>query len=441
MATLTGENLLNSILDSTGVTLNTVITSTLTAKLQQMIDDGTASNLAVSIAMSGFSTAINDATDAADLADAVEANKALIDDAADQDAVDAIDFPDYDGEAGDDDDDDDDVEEVGTTYTLTDEIDTITGTSKNDTVIGDDNTASLADTLDMGDGMDTVRLYGTATLPSLNSVEAAEFFNLDDQDVNTANSDSLETVLIKNSTIDGDGAGAGGATNITVSLANGEALTLQNVDSLEAGDGIALSTTNAEETVILNDVAGAVGAVDFDLDIGGSTKAITTLTLEGDTNSSDIDLIDAGNDLVTLNLTGDAGIDVENAAITSLKTIDASENTAGVIITVDAAVDVTITGSGQDDTVIMSDNFDGDDTLDGGEGTDVLYVIEEGNISGDLAVTNFEAVAVGSDDTLIGTTGGIDADRTIDMDNIEGIAAVIVNGSNTALHADFTLMA
>jgi S-layer protein len=93
MATMTGTNLLESIIESTGVEVNALISATLSANLQQMIDNGTYSNLAASIAMSGFSTTINDATGITELIDGVEANAALIEAAADQAAVDAIDFP------------------------------------------------------------------------------------------------------------------------------------------------------------------------------------------------------------------------------------------------------------------------------------------------------------------------------------------------------------
>ena len=93
MAAMTGENLLNSIIESTGVEISTLIFNTLSAKLQQMIDNGTYSNLAASIAMSSFSTGINGATEIGDLSDTVETNAGLIEAAADQAAVDEIDFP------------------------------------------------------------------------------------------------------------------------------------------------------------------------------------------------------------------------------------------------------------------------------------------------------------------------------------------------------------
>jgi hypothetical protein len=78
MAILTGENLLQSTVESTGVEINDLIFHTLSAKWQQMIDNGTYGNLAAGIAMSGFSTVINDATEISELTDIIKTNKALI---------------------------------------------------------------------------------------------------------------------------------------------------------------------------------------------------------------------------------------------------------------------------------------------------------------------------------------------------------------------------
>jgi hypothetical protein len=92
MATLTGENLLGSVIESSDVEINTLIRSTLTARLQQIINNGTYSKLAAGIAMSGYSSAINDAMEITGLCDVVDTNAALIEAAAEGE-VDLIDFP------------------------------------------------------------------------------------------------------------------------------------------------------------------------------------------------------------------------------------------------------------------------------------------------------------------------------------------------------------
>ncbi|MGM0654274.1 MAG: hypothetical protein ACQETR_02985 [Thermodesulfobacteriota bacterium] len=92
MATLTGDNLLGSIIESSGVELNILIHATLTAKLQQMIDNHTYSKLAAGIAMSGFSTEIRGTMNINQLSNVIETNSNLIAD-AEEGEVDQIDFP------------------------------------------------------------------------------------------------------------------------------------------------------------------------------------------------------------------------------------------------------------------------------------------------------------------------------------------------------------
>jgi len=96
MAIMTGRNLLESIIESTGVEINGLIFGTLSARLQQMIDNNTYSKLAAGIAMSGFSTQINTATDINGLNDAVGINAGLIRGAG-EGTVDQIEFPPIDG--------------------------------------------------------------------------------------------------------------------------------------------------------------------------------------------------------------------------------------------------------------------------------------------------------------------------------------------------------
>lgn len=63
MATVTGQNLLAAIQSSSGVTLNPVLQATLSARLQQMLDNGSYSSLSATIAMQGFSSQIKDVVD------------------------------------------------------------------------------------------------------------------------------------------------------------------------------------------------------------------------------------------------------------------------------------------------------------------------------------------------------------------------------------------
>ncbi len=87
MATITGTTLLSSVLESTGVQLNVLLTATLTAKLQQMLDNGTYSSLASAIAMSGFSSELNARTEVLELSNTIKINADLIEAAADDSTI------------------------------------------------------------------------------------------------------------------------------------------------------------------------------------------------------------------------------------------------------------------------------------------------------------------------------------------------------------------
>jgi len=305
-----------------------------------------------------------------------------------------------------------------TSFTLTDSIDTLTGTSGNDLVIGDSTTASAADTLEMGDGTDTVRLFQTATLPSLNSVEIAQFYNLTDQDINTANASSLTSIVVQNSELDDDAE---------YDLANDEILTLNNVSVDGGAHTLTIDTGNTDDTLILNDTSltGSTDSMNLDFD---DTENLTIQTT-GDGSSIPLE----GDDLVTVTVTGDQEltIQVANADAPDLETIDLSAAGDDQEVVFNEDVDIEIIGSANDDSVdMLASAFDEDDTLDGGDGTDEIEISNTSdNIAGDLNLVNFERVRVNTD---------ITSNVNLDFDNVEGITDVRVGGSSTTTNDSHT---
>ena len=67
-----GSAVLSTIKKTTGVEPNDLVSGTLTAKLDQMISNGTYSALAAAVAASAFSTQIRDSTDVLTLADSLK---------------------------------------------------------------------------------------------------------------------------------------------------------------------------------------------------------------------------------------------------------------------------------------------------------------------------------------------------------------------------------
>ena len=310
---------------------------------------------------------------------------------------------------------------------LTDSIDVQTGTSGDDVIVGDDNTASSADQLNGLGGEDEVRLFDTNTIPQLDSIEIATFNSVDntDGDIDTTNRDSLTTVVHEDVTLAG---------NQGVTLANEESLTLRNAEG--DGSNLEISSTLANETITLDDVGQESSLGDTTLDLAGSSEDITDLTLKTENRGAAVALADSDAALETLNLEGTQDLDVTNMSISSLTTVDATgmstpeggSSVAGATVTFAAAADFTFTGGTGNDTVNAAGNFDTNDSLDGGDGQqDAVNFVQNGAIAGDLDITNFE---------VVGVDESITSNRTIDLDNVEGLVAVGVGGSNSLGDSD-----
>lgn len=78
MATVTGANLLASIIESTGVEVNSIIQNSLTMRLQTLLDNGFTSTMVLGTAMRAFSTAIEGAVTMNELMVDITTNIALI---------------------------------------------------------------------------------------------------------------------------------------------------------------------------------------------------------------------------------------------------------------------------------------------------------------------------------------------------------------------------
>ena len=287
MATLTGTNLLDSIIDSTGIEPNALIYATLSAKLQQMIDNGTYSKLAASIAISGFSTQINDATEALDLADTIETNVALIQAAADDAAVDAIDFPDYGGVAP-------------ITYTL------IAGADS--TYEGEGNTFTVTASAPVeADTTVTFQLVeGTAGLDDFNAgsfnpltatILAGETTASVSYEAITNDGTEVAETYSVTATIDGVSVGSVNATILDGSLGAGQTFTLTTgLDIIPGMNGSNGNTVNSGDDTII----GVLELTNVDPALPGTATTYNTT-----------DILDAGDGSDTFRLiVGGGGVTV-----------------------------------------------------------------------------------------------------------------------------------
>ncbi len=344
---------------------------------------------------------------------------------------------------------------VNTTQTLTTGIDTLTGSDQNDTFIAtlDTSTPALgtfnkADSLNGGLGTDILSLSVTGA--------AVAFWP-------AATLTNIEQLLIRDQHKSGDSSiydlgGINGLSTVTSNVSTG-AVTFNNV---QTGATVAL----------LGDKATTLGAVNFSmtkttgdisllLDRGVTTTAIrsetseaTTVTLTssgaankvslidlGKTNTISKLLINASTDLTTvlsaddyastatLTLTGTGKVDLGTTLGFSGSAVDASANSGGLTIALDANTLSRFIGSSGNDRLIVTGTATKGTTIDAGDGIDTLSVgsIQAGNGS---VFRNFEVLDLTGGRNV--ANGGL-----LDASQLKSVITGIQLGGDTV--NDFTI--
>jgi hypothetical protein len=319
---------------------------------------------------------------------------------------------------------DEQVTTTGQTFTLTFGTDELTGTAGNDTfnagLTVDFAGATAAsfeddDILNGGAGTDTlnvtfingdnsaarltdveivnVRVTGasaTATIDAVDHVGVEQIWN--DRSTSSAtlvvdNAAGDVTYGVKNTNADLDVIFAA-ATSTTLNLALVNAGTTAN--------DVTVSATTASTSNFVTDVNIAATGVNV------------------------VDIAAVGTAVETITVTGDGSVEIRNADVTALETIDASENKGGVTIdvatstlgltvtggagaddvSVGAGDDVIDLGAGDDRVVFAAGNFDGNDEVDGGAGTDTLSIdVADATNLDDTVYVNFEALSLSASTT------------------------------------------
>ncbi len=304
----------------------------------------------------------------------------------------------------------------GETFTLTAGVDNLTGTSGNDTFIGDNSTATktvmAGDQLVGGAGNDTLKLYGTAgELPTFSGIETV-YLNGTTTSTNLSNNADVTAVQL-------DGVATGqiftvGANATSLSVANQAA-----ADTVEFK--VAAAATDANVTV--NKLGSATaGAVILKLD--GAALATVNLTATG--TASNVELGDgtaAVADTVTkVTVAGDKAAIVNMNGTTKfalVTTVDASANTAGVTAVLEdtTGANVTVTGGAGNDTANFGAKFNKSDKFDGGAGTDTLQLTQasvttvQAYVAADKALVNDNLSNIEVLKVTDALTGDIDASR------------------------------
>ena len=279
----------------------------------------------------------------------------------------------------------------GTTVSLTTGIDAIVGGAGDDVVNAAAGTLILGDTINGGDGIDTLNLTGTGALPNqtASTLAAVEIVNL------TANPNPLSVSML----------GVTGVTDINnLNSANGATVTVSNVgapvnSTLTGGQAAttigyatavtaATAVTDASTLTLAGTALGAsYTATGIELVTVNSTTAANTLLALGVASATKVTV--TGDQALTINGTvgGTALTAVDASAFTgttlSLATgsgTSAATDIVGVAVTLPTAATVTstLTTSTNIDTITLGAGNAtvvagaGNDTINAGAGTNTL---------------------------------------------------------------------
>ena len=226
--------------------------------------------------------------------------------------------------------------------------------------LGDDRitllvTAGNVDTIDAGDGNDTLVLSGV--VPG-NHVVVVDLSSSTDQVVSIGGvlDDTLAQVNVENLSA----LGLGSSVNVTGSDGDNNIIGTNGNDSITGGDGNDSITGGAG-----NDTLD--GGVGNDTLIGGTGNDTYTVDSAGDLVT---EALTAGTDKVFSSIDYTLTTNVENLELTGNANLNATGNALANILTGNDG-DNIMTGNAGNDTL---DGGAGDDTLDGGIGNDIIVI-------------------------------------------------------------------
>ncbi len=343
------------------------------------------------------------------------------------------------------------------TLTLTTGADTgvsFTGGSGNDSYIALTSTLTVGDTLNGGDGTDTLSL--TSVLGADTTVSGFTSTSIENYNVNFSDSaaGTAHTLTL-------DLQNAAGVTHLMASGTTAAAALSDTVVFNNVNAGAALTVSNATNlNVTANYVAGATsGSADVaNLTLNSvtgtaTTDAVVTIsngfeTLNVTTGGGASTLGALNYDGGTLNISGTANLQVRTALDDDTKTIDASGMSGNVTLTLGNKANVYTGGSGKDvittgagavnesinlgagdDTVTFTGNLTVDDTLTGGDGTDTLQVNNAQASAGTTftKITGFETLAISD-----GSTGTVAVEKF--QAGINRVNLMAATAGNTTLN-------
>ena len=320
-------------------------------------------------------------------------------------------------------------------YTLTSNTDTFSGSSGKDVYqgvfdgdgTGTGTTATSGDSISGEGGVDTFNLSitgdsgDTRVISGINAdVEKILVSNFDldaaNDDANhthtfdAALSDGVTTVGLSASSAKGDTIFTNLKSLVNAEMSNGAGgLTVTHADAAVKGSADSMTLTVSGQT-----------AGDF-IESGASAGGIETLNVVTKGSASTVNIGSSNNTLSLVNFTGDQNV-TSGIGSTALETIDASTFTGKLDVSYNSAVNLTVKGGTNDDTITFgsTNTLTSGDVIDGGAGTDTLEISDTITEADLKNVSNVETLKVTGnyDVTLAGDATIMNFDFTSDQQNI-----------------------
>lgn len=308
----------------------------------------------------------------------------------------------------------------GDTFTLTDAIDNVVGTSGNDTILaGSQNgndTLNAGDQINGGAGVDTLKIYaglgnlGVTTIQGVEIIEAHVAGALDVSGIAGVEQGwsykaSVTPVTATKSQVIGFGDAAGGAAAVATFTSVGGTT-----------DAATIAVKDAGKTTAYTSIA---------------VSGIESLTVNATGANQLGNLIADAAETITVTGAGSVKATLAPGIPTVLKSVDASANTGGVDLTLtDAqfgANEIKVAGGAGNDKIAFTDALGAKATIDLGEGNNTLTLVQ--GVTALTAGTTIKAGS-GTSDTLVldNTTTGINGTTGKFITGFENIK--LVNGSS-----------
>lgn len=325
---------------------------------------------------------------------------------------------------------------TASTFVLTDGTDNITGTAVNDIVIGDSKTMQTGDQVNLGTGVDTLKIVGVIadfkTLPTMTGVETVQVVKADE--ASSLNLTNYTKALTGITTLQVDDA-----TDLKdATTTDGQSLSLATAAGSKASNDVTW-TASAKDTTVnltLNGYQGAAASADVKAITIAGTTAATTQNVASTGAANQVSTLTLGDAVKTLAITGNQDLTVATAvAGKALTTIDASAATGDVNLAVGVPTKATFafTGGKGDDTIKFDvkgiDTLTSGAQLNGGDGTDTLALSEAAALTAAQVATinktqGFETLGFAA------TGSGVDI-ATITNSSITGFKVLAAAGDQT----------